>query len=200
MSSRAICSPRWTAQRFAHIRSFDLHSFIRTCANRLFPRITDYDDSHKALRAHMRSFLASNVWLEHKDSFDALIKQDKGLPREFFEKIGAAGLFRVIVGPPWQAPDLPGIPSLPLGIKPENWNMFHEMIVLDELRNSPTIVPYLFGGQACGLSAAGCCGLISSFASLCSNWGLSAYPLILLNPCFLFQTPFLRSKSTAPTG
>ncbi|KAI9016898.1 acyl-CoA dehydrogenase/oxidase [Hyaloraphidium curvatum] len=107
-----------------------------------------YNDSHRALRAHMRKLMSDNLWLDQKDKFDALIKQNKPLPTEYFQKIGAAGLFRVIVGPPWRAPDLPGIPDLPMGIKSEDWNMFHEMIVLDEIRNSPSILPLLFGGQA----------------------------------------------------
>lgn len=132
----------------------------------------------------MRQLLKDNLWLEHKESWDALIKADKPVPREYFQKVGAAGLYRVIVGPPWAAPDLPGIPELPLGIKNTEWNMFHELIVLggfwedemsprlrghrnemggrlrgvsndlsavletDELRNSPSIMPSLFGGQA----------------------------------------------------
>jgi hypothetical protein len=44
----------------------------------------------------MRSVLSSNLWIENKDSWDALTKQDKALPREYFEKVGALGLFRYV--------------------------------------------------------------------------------------------------------
>ncbi|KAI9014065.1 acyl-CoA dehydrogenase/oxidase [Hyaloraphidium curvatum] len=107
-----------------------------------------YDESHRALRAHIRQLLQANTFLDRKEEFEALIRADKPLPREIFEVVGKAGFFRVIVGPPWRAPDLPGIPSLPMGIKPENWNMFHEMVVLDELRASPSLMGSFFGGQA----------------------------------------------------
>ncbi|KAJ3334550.1 hypothetical protein HDU93_007760 [Gonapodya sp. JEL0774] len=107
-----------------------------------------YDDSHKRLRAHMREWCKANSWVQHYAEWDALLRQDKAPPKWVFEAIGQAGLFRVIVGPPWQAPDMPGVPDLPMGIKSKDWNMFHELIVLDELGASGSLARALFGGQA----------------------------------------------------
>jgi hypothetical protein len=92
--------------------------------------ISDYDDSHKALRNHIRAILSENTFLDRRDEFEALIRADKPLPKDVFEVVGRLGLFRVIVGPPWTVPNMAGIPDLPMGIKPENWNMFHEAGIL----------------------------------------------------------------------
>ncbi|KXS12594.1 putative acyl-CoA dehydrogenase [Gonapodya prolifera JEL478] len=107
-----------------------------------------YDESHKKLRAHMREWCSKNSWIQYYAEWEALLKADKAPPKWVFEEIGKAGLFRVIVGPPWQAPDMPGVPDLPMGIKSQDWNMFHELVVLDELGASGSLARALFGGQA----------------------------------------------------
>ncbi|KAJ3059380.1 hypothetical protein HK102_010027, partial [Quaeritorhiza haematococci] len=107
-----------------------------------------YDESHRKLRAHMRKWLSENTYLEHLDEWNSLIQQSKPPPRWVFEKLGEAGIFRLIVGPPWTAPNAPGVPSLPMGIKDSDWNMFHELVALDEIAQSPSILFPLTGGQA----------------------------------------------------
>ncbi|KAI9016162.1 putative acyl-CoA dehydrogenase [Hyaloraphidium curvatum] len=107
-----------------------------------------YNESHKKLRAHIRKVLSEHTWLEHVGEWEKAIHNDQGPPRWVFEKVGELGFFRVIVGPPWEAPDLPGIPELPSGIKSKDWDIFHELIVLDELTNSTSVLGSLFGGQA----------------------------------------------------
>ncbi|KAI8810157.1 acyl-CoA dehydrogenase/oxidase [Cladochytrium replicatum] len=106
-----------------------------------------FKESHIKLRAHMRKWLQENSWMEHKDEWERLIKNNEKPPKWAFEAVGKAGIFRVIVGPPWGAPNVPGIPSLPMGIPQKEWDIFHEMVVVDELNATPSLVGVMFGGN-----------------------------------------------------
>lgn len=71
----------------------------------------------------------------------------KRLPRELFEKAARAGIIGCLVGAPWpkQYTDI----NPPGGVKAEEYDAFHELIVCDELSRcgSGGVVWGLIGGR-----------------------------------------------------
>jgi len=105
-----------------------------------------YNESHKVYRAAVRAFVDENI-----APFTFEWDEQKELPRELFNKAAQAGWLGGCCGAPWQtkwAGD-----KLVGGIKPEQFDAFHEQIGTEELSRvgSGGIAWGLFGGLSIGL-------------------------------------------------
>jgi alkylation response protein AidB-like acyl-CoA dehydrogenase len=104
-----------------------------------------YSESHKNFRREIRKFLAAEV-VPH-----ALTCETNGTPPspEMFQKLGAAGFWACRLAP---GPHLKFFPSL-FGVKPEEFNPFHELICHDEIMRlgCPGFVDGLGSGLVIGL-------------------------------------------------
>ncbi|KAI8609748.1 putative acyl-CoA dehydrogenase [Chytriomyces sp. MP71] len=85
-----------------------------------------YKASHKRLRAWARDLVETEL-LPHIYEWDTEGK----VPLSVYRKFGEVGFLSCIIGVfPW--PEyVPHTP--PVGIKPQEWDMFHELVVLDEM-------------------------------------------------------------------
>ncbi|KAI9216893.1 acyl-CoA dehydrogenase/oxidase [Blastocladiella britannica] len=104
-----------------------------------------YKDSHRRVRAFMRAFVEREM-MPFCHEWD----EQKKLPRDLYIKAGRAGILQAVAGPL--------VPShfvapLPAGVPAEEWDVFHEYIVADELcrTGSGGAVWGLIGGLGIGM-------------------------------------------------
>jgi len=100
-----------------------------------------YNESHVELRARVREFVDEEIEPYVHDWDEA-----KEMPKELFKKIGQAGLFGFIVGPPW--------PTKYCGECPiPDYDIFHMLILVDEICRcgSGGVSWGIFGGMGIGL-------------------------------------------------
>ncbi|KAI9325875.1 putative acyl-CoA dehydrogenase [Zopfochytrium polystomum] len=91
-----------------------------------------YKESHKRVRAWANELVTREL-LPYVYEWD----QAGEIPRSVFRRMGEAGLLTAITGVfPW--PDWAPTPP-PAGVKPEEWDMFHELIVLDEIGRTASV-------------------------------------------------------------
>lgn len=84
-----------------------------------------YNDSHRAVRQAVREFVEREI-IPFAHEWD----ENKAMPVEIYEKAAKAGILGSVVGhvPAEYVPyELPG------GVKPEDFDAFHHIIVADEL-------------------------------------------------------------------
>eukprot|EP00455_Lapot_gusevi_P041973 TRINITY_DN492_c0_g1_i10.p1 TRINITY_DN492_c0_g1~~TRINITY_DN492_c0_g1_i10.p1 ORF type:complete len:462 (+),score=178.81 TRINITY_DN492_c0_g1_i10:81-1388(+) len=105
-----------------------------------------YNKSHAELRAYTRAWVEKHItpncheWDENKE-----------LPRQVFVECAKAGLLPPCVGPILKSQDLTY--PLPCGLTPETFDVFHEIVVVDEFARSGSggVLWSLFAGLAIGL-------------------------------------------------
>ncbi|ORZ40013.1 acyl-CoA dehydrogenase/oxidase [Catenaria anguillulae PL171] len=104
-----------------------------------------YKDSHRKVRAFMRQFVEKEM-MPYCHEWD----EAKKLPRDLFLKAGKAGILQAVAGP--LCPEY-FVAPLPAGIPAEEWDVFHEFIVCDELcrTGSGGAVWGLIGGLGIGM-------------------------------------------------
>ncbi|KAJ8661048.1 hypothetical protein O0I10_003271 [Lichtheimia ornata] len=111
-----------------------------------------YNDSHRKLRKFMRDFVDKEV-IPYAHEWD----EAKRLPAELYTKAAKAGILAAAChhAPPELLPY-----GYPAGIKPEEWDSFHNVIVVDELSRSGSggITWGLIGGLGIGLPPVGLFG------------------------------------------
>lgn len=100
-----------------------------------------FNDSHKRFKLELRKFFEGTILPEAK-LFD---KDDKPPSNDIFLKAGAFGLWASRIGP---GPHLKGF-QLPGGVKPEEFDYFHEMIAHEEIQCLG--YPGYSDGLACGM-------------------------------------------------
>jgi len=86
-----------------------------------------YNDSHRRFREAMREFVNKEIVPNVNEWSDVT----KSVPREVHEKSYKAGWLPGCVGKPWPT-EFAG-PNIAGGVKPEEWDYFHELIIYDEL-------------------------------------------------------------------
>ncbi|KAI9260497.1 acyl-CoA dehydrogenase/oxidase [Phascolomyces articulosus] len=104
-----------------------------------------YNDSHRAVRKAVREFVEKEI-MPYTYEWD----EAKKLPQELFEKAAKAGILTACCH---HAP-AEYIPyGYPAGIKPEDWDAFHNVVVADELSRcgSGGVTWGLIGGLGIGL-------------------------------------------------
>lgn len=104
-----------------------------------------YNESHRRLRAHMRAFVEKEI-IPYCHEWD----EQKELPRSLFLKAAEAGVLQCCVGAfPTKYAQRPP----PVGIKPEEFDGFHEFIICDELSRCGAggVLWGLIGGLGIGL-------------------------------------------------
>lgn len=106
-----------------------------------------YNESHLKFRAAVREFVEREV-IPYCHEWD----EAKSLPKELYIKASKAGLLPGVVGSPWPTQYVPDVP-LPGGIKPEEFDAFHELILTDEIARcgSGGVMWGISGGLAIGL-------------------------------------------------
>ncbi|KAI8813727.1 acyl-CoA dehydrogenase/oxidase [Cladochytrium replicatum] len=106
-----------------------------------------YKESHRRLRAVVRSFVAKEI-MPYCYEWD----EAKQIPKSLFKKAADAGILGGIVGSPWSKYAHRGPAA---GIKPEEFDGFHEFIICDELSRcgSGGVLWGLIGGLGIGLPA-----------------------------------------------
>jgi len=87
---------------------------------------TYYNESHRKFRHAMRQFVDEHI-APYVHEWD----QNKKIPLEIYKKAYEAGILPGAVGAPWPT-ELAG-DNIAGGIKPEEFDYFHEMILVDEL-------------------------------------------------------------------
>lgn len=123
-----------------------------------------FNESHlrfrSACRAHLEKFIVpfAHEWDEKKE-----------LPKDLFQKVYQAGFLPAVVGGPW--PTQYAGDHIAGGVKPEQWDIFHEYILLDEV------------------SRAGSGGI---------GWGLCAGLAIGLPPVLRFGSEDLKNRVCGP--
>ncbi|KAI9016893.1 putative acyl-CoA dehydrogenase [Hyaloraphidium curvatum] len=118
-----------------------------------------YKDSHRRLRAFMRTWVAENI-LPHADNWEeAFERRGEYLPESIHLAAGKAGILRAMPGPvSWghdnRVKDIPGVPALPGGVPEGEFDVFHEQIVHDELTRSgyPGVNAGITIGAAVGIA------------------------------------------------
>ncbi|TPX30676.1 hypothetical protein SmJEL517_g05811 [Synchytrium microbalum] len=114
-----------------------------------------YNESHKRLRTYIREVTDREL-----TPFAFQFENDKQVPRTLYSSFGQRGLLVPALGMrPWPSKYAPCDP--PGGVKPSEWNIFHELIMADEMSRcaSTGIVAALTTGPSIALP------VISSFAS-----------------------------------
>ncbi|KAI7858091.1 acyl-CoA dehydrogenase/oxidase [Circinella umbellata] len=104
-----------------------------------------YNDSHRAVRKVVREFVEKEI-MPYTYEWD----ENKKLPKELFEKAAKAGILTACCH---HAP-AEYIPyGYPAGVKPEDWDAFHNVVVADELSRcgSGGVTWGLIGGLGIGL-------------------------------------------------
>eukprot|EP00026_Physarum_polycephalum_P005504 Phypoly_transcript_05539.p1 GENE.Phypoly_transcript_05539~~Phypoly_transcript_05539.p1 ORF type:complete len:541 (+),score=94.44 Phypoly_transcript_05539:246-1868(+) len=105
-----------------------------------------YTDSHRAFRAAMRE-IVNRDWAPYVDDWEAA----KEIPKEMFIKAFNDGWLAGFIGPPWPTQYVGS--HIAGGVKPEEFNAFHELILHEELGRlaSGGTIGALFGGLSIGL-------------------------------------------------
>ncbi|KAJ3006110.1 hypothetical protein HKX48_000300 [Thoreauomyces humboldtii] len=105
-----------------------------------------YNESHRRLRAEVRAFVEKEI-MPFCHEWD----EAKRIPQELFVKAADVGILGGIGGSPWPSAYTERGPIG--GVKPEEYNAFHEFIICDELSRcgSGGIVWGLIGGLGIGL-------------------------------------------------
>jgi len=106
-----------------------------------------YKDSHRKYRAAVREFVEKEV-IPYCHDWD----EAKSLPKELYLKCAQAGILPGVVGAPWPTHFVPEV-KLPGGIKPEEFDQFHELILTDEIARcgSGGVMWGVSGGLSIGL-------------------------------------------------
>lgn len=102
-----------------------------------------YNESHIRFRKAVREFVAENI----EPNVDSWERMGKEIPKKVFEKMGAAGILAANLGPGEHLVKA-GIP-LPGGVKPEEFDYYHEAILHEEMYRIGA--PGLSDGLGCGL-------------------------------------------------
>ncbi|CAG8730630.1 14121_t:CDS:2, partial [Acaulospora morrowiae] len=105
-----------------------------------------YGESHRRLRAAVRKFVETEI-MPHSFEWD----EAKHIPKELFIKAAKVGILPAVCGAPWPTKFAKYPPAG--GVKPEEFDHFHEFIVTDELARcgSGGILWGLTGGLGIGL-------------------------------------------------
>jgi hypothetical protein len=84
-----------------------------------------YNDSHRTVRKFIRDFVEKEI-MPFCHEWD----EAKAIPKELFKKVAKAGILAAVVGhvEPEYLPY-----GLPAGIEVKDWDLFHSLIVTDEL-------------------------------------------------------------------
>jgi len=106
-----------------------------------------YTESHRRFRKEMRAFVEENI-MPFCHEWD----EAKSLPRDLFQKCAKAGFLAGVIGPPWPK-EFADYPRIIGGIKPEEFDAFHELILSDEVSRcgSGGVLWGLYGGLSIGL-------------------------------------------------
>src|SRR5690606_33712348 len=86
-----------------------------------------FNESHIRFRKAMREFVDKEI-TPYCHEWD----EARALPKEFYKKVADAGILPCVCGPPWPSKYVDDI-KLPGGLKPEEYDAFHEMILIDEM-------------------------------------------------------------------
>eukprot|EP01112_Ceratiomyxa_fruticulosa_P008601 TRINITY_DN2227_c0_g4_i1.p1 TRINITY_DN2227_c0_g4~~TRINITY_DN2227_c0_g4_i1.p1 ORF type:complete len:433 (-),score=62.05 TRINITY_DN2227_c0_g4_i1:133-1431(-) len=105
-----------------------------------------YNESHKKFREAMRLFVDNEI-MPYCHKWD----EEKCIPKSVFKKCYEAGWLPAVVGAPWPTKYIGS--SIAGGVKPEQFDSFHELIAIDELSRcgSGGVVWGLFEGLQIGL-------------------------------------------------
>jgi len=106
---------------------------------------TYYNESHRKWRTAIRAFVEKEI-MPYCHEWD----EKKSIPRELWKKCYQAGWLPGVVGSPWSEF---GGTTLAGGIKPEEFDCFHELILVDEVARcgSGGVLWALFAGLSIGL-------------------------------------------------
>ncbi|TPX37119.1 hypothetical protein SmJEL517_g00967 [Synchytrium microbalum] len=106
-----------------------------------------YNESHRRVRAAARKFTETEI-IPNSFTWD----ESKQIPKDLFVKAAQAGILGCLVGHPLPIDCLPPYP-LCGGVKPDEFDAFHEFIICDELSRcgSGGVVWALVGGFGIGL-------------------------------------------------
>ncbi|KAJ1499445.1 hypothetical protein HMI55_004395, partial [Coelomomyces lativittatus] len=129
----------------------------------LLPKSPYYNVTHMQVRHVVRTFVDQFV-MHHCHQWD----QEKRLPRDLYVRAGKLGLLQCVCGP-LQKDYL--VAPLPGGVSPDQWDVFHEMVICDEL------------------SRAGSGGFV---------WGLIGGLGIGIPPILMFGSTYLKEKVVRP--
>jgi alkylation response protein AidB-like acyl-CoA dehydrogenase len=107
---------------------------------------TYYNDSHRRFRAELRKFVDTEI-----TPFCHEWDEKKQFPRQLYVKAYKAGWFPGVSGAPWPT-EFAGS-SIAGGVKPEEFDYFHELIIIDEVARcgSAGVLWGLFAGMQIGL-------------------------------------------------
>eukprot|EP01117_Protostelium_nocturnum_P013518 TRINITY_DN5050_c0_g1_i1.p1 TRINITY_DN5050_c0_g1~~TRINITY_DN5050_c0_g1_i1.p1 ORF type:complete len:563 (-),score=249.06 TRINITY_DN5050_c0_g1_i1:118-1806(-) len=107
---------------------------------------TYYNDSHIRFRASVREFVEKNI-IPFCHKWD----EEKYFPKEIYKAAYEGGWLPAVIGPPWPK-DLVGT-NIAGGVKVEEFDQFHELILLDEVSRcgSGGVCWAIAGGLAIGL-------------------------------------------------
>ncbi|KAJ3073471.1 hypothetical protein HDU98_001457 [Podochytrium sp. JEL0797] len=123
-----------------------------------------YKESHQRLRAWIRDIVDTQL-MPHIYEWDTAGE----IPISVYRDMGKAGVLSCMIGVfPW--PEWAPTPP-PVGIKPEEWDMFHELVVLDEV-NRTASSQFLWVTPAIALTAI-------------IHYGSPALKEKLIKPCLL---------------
>eukprot|EP01111_Echinosteliopsis_oligospora_P014815 TRINITY_DN5681_c1_g2_i1.p1 TRINITY_DN5681_c1_g2~~TRINITY_DN5681_c1_g2_i1.p1 ORF type:complete len:595 (+),score=210.74 TRINITY_DN5681_c1_g2_i1:29-1813(+) len=105
-----------------------------------------YSESHKNFRAAMREIIERD-WIPNVQAWE----EARSVPREMFEKAYKQGWLAGFIGPPW--PVKYAGDYIVGGVKPEEFDPFHELILQDEFGRigAGGVIGALFGGLSIGL-------------------------------------------------
>lgn len=106
-----------------------------------------FNDSHRKFRAAIREFVDKEI-TPYCHEWD----EARAVPRDFHRKCAAAGWLPLCIGLPYPKQYVPDI-ALPGGIKPEELDHFHELILFDEVGRcgSGGVCWAMTGGLSIGL-------------------------------------------------
>lgn len=86
-----------------------------------------YKASHRRLRAFMRKFIDEEI-TPNCHEWD----NQRQIPQKVFKRFAELGLLASLVSNTWPSDYAEGI-AVPAGVKAEEWDAFHFMVVLDEI-------------------------------------------------------------------
>ena len=86
-----------------------------------------YKASHRRLRAFMRKFIDEEI-TPNCHEWD----NQRQIPQKVFKRFAELGLLASLVSNTWPSEHAEGI-AVPAGVKAEEWDAFHFMVVLDEI-------------------------------------------------------------------
>lgn len=105
-----------------------------------------YNDSHRRWRASIREFVDKEI-----TPFCHEWDEKKAIPRELWAKCYEAGWLPAVIGAPWPTEYVGD--RLAGGVKPEEFDQFHELILIDEVARcgSGGVLWAIFAGLSIGL-------------------------------------------------